>query len=179
MLYKIRVSMIVILIFMLFTFGVYGISTEKATIYKSNDIGISINREQLDVDKYLINGKLYAPVRELFEKFSDVSWNQVHKHVSIKTYKDFKECDYQKGEHFVYGLITKVDYKNNTINIEQHFDDNSREILSPLYLRDDVIIVLKRNDKCVNLDIADLKCGDLIGAVVDKDDSIRGLIITL
>lgn len=176
---KIKTTLAFIFILALFSYGAYGIKSEKVSIEKDNKISLSINAKPIDIkDKYLINGKLYVPVRDIFELIGIVVWNQENKHVALTTYKDFEECNYKKGEHFVYGLITKVDYDKKTINIEQHFDDNSREVISPLVLKDDIVIILKRNDKMMNLDIKDLKCGDCIGAVLDKDDNIRGIIIT-
>ncbi|HHV45379.1 MAG TPA: hypothetical protein GXX53_00510, partial [Tissierellia bacterium] len=69
-----------------------------------------------------------------------------------KGYMDFPEVDYTKGERFIYGTILKVDYENRKIIVEQHMDDNSQEVSPILYIREDAIIILKRNDKAMNID---------------------------
>lgn len=96
-----------------------------------------------------------------------------------KCYIDFPEADYSKGEKFVYGSILKVDYDKNEIEIEQHMDDNSIKINPILKARNDIVIILKRNDKCMNIDFQDLKVGDVFGLVLDRHGMIRGMIISV
>jgi len=96
-----------------------------------------------------------------------------------KGYMDFPEVDYEKGERFIYGTILKVDYENRRIIIEQHMDDNSQEVSPILYIREDAIIILKRNDKAMNIDFHDLRPNDLFGLVLDINGLVRGIIISV
>lgn len=79
----------------------------------------------------------------------------------------------------MYGMITKIDHEYKTIEIEQHFDDDSMEVTPILAIREDISIILQRNNKVMNIEFSDLKCGDVIGAVIDKDGLIRGMIMNL
>lgn len=176
---KMKVTMTVILILSLVTFGVYGIGNDNVSIEKDNEIKISINDQQIELDnQYLINGKLFVPIRDVFEKIGSVKWVKEDKTVRVTTYNNFAECDYTKGEHFIYGVITDIDLDKGTLLIEQHFDDNSKEVIQPLFLNKETIIMLERNDKRMNLDIKDLKCGDGFGAVLDRDNWVKGMILT-
>lgn len=91
---------------------------------------------------------------------------------------DFPEADYENGERFIYGNILKVDYKKRRLIIEQHMDDdNSQEVSPILNVREDAVIILKRNDKVMNIDLYDLKSDDMFGIVLDKLGMVRGIII--
>lgn len=94
-----------------------------------------------------------------------------------KNHIDIQEVDYKKEEIFVEGSILKIDYKSNEIIIDQYMDDNSIEISPILKIRKDVVFVLQRNDKVLNIDFKDLRIGDRCGIVLDKDRTVRGLII--
>ena len=96
-----------------------------------------------------------------------------------KGYIDFPEADYSKGERFIYGTILKVDYENRRIIIEQYMDDNTKEVSPILYIREDVVIILKRNDKAMNIDFHDLKSGDVFGIVLDRYGKVKGIIISV
>lgn len=150
----------------------------KAYFY---NIKIHVNGEEVytDTEPFIYNDRVYVPIRFVVENMGGaVKWDGSNKKVYIKSYRDFPECNPLEGENFVYGLITSIDYDEKTIEIEQHFDDNSIEVTPLLQVREDAVFVLKRNDKMMNIDFKDLKCGDDVGMVLDKDKKIRGIIIT-
>ncbi|HHV46832.1 MAG TPA: hypothetical protein GXX53_08085, partial [Tissierellia bacterium] len=68
---------------------------------------------------------------------------------------------------------------NRKIIVEQHMDDNSQEVSPILYIREDAIIILKRNDKAMNIDFYDLKSGDVFGIVLDRYGKVKGIIISV
>ncbi|NLY66753.1 MAG: hypothetical protein GX069_04270 [Tissierellia bacterium] len=94
-----------------------------------------------------------------------------------KNFIDFPEADYEKGESFIYGSILKVDYENRKLIIKQHMDHNSQRVSPILRVREDVVIVLKRNNKAMNIDFSDLKIEDSFGLVLDESNMVRGIII--
>ncbi|MBZ2175925.1 hypothetical protein K8M07_11820 [Schnuerera sp. xch1] len=98
---------------------------------------------------------------------------------SKKDYVDFPEADYSNGEKFVYGSIQKLNYENNEMIIEQHLDDNSLKISPILKVKEDVIVILQRSDKKMNIDFEDLKVGDKFGIVLDRLGVVRGIIINV
>lgn len=144
---------------------------------------IKIEIDEIDIplkeDIFIYKDRVYVPIRFIAEGMGgEVGWDNKTRKVIIKTYKDFPQCNPLEGEVFVYGLITGIDTRNRTIKIEQHFDDNSVEVTPLLKVRDDAIIVFKRNDKKMNIDFEDLKFGEDIGLVLDKNKEVRGIIIT-
>lgn len=147
-----------------------------------NGTRIEVNGEMIETDTepFIYNDRTFVPIRAIAEGLEcEVKWdNRVNK-VIINKYKDFPECDYLNGEIFVYGMITKIDHENRTIEIEQHIDDNTIDVTPILTIKDDVVILLQRNDKFMNVEFEDLKCGDVLGAVIDKDGLIRGIIMSV
>lgn len=147
-----------------------------------NGAKIEIDREIIDTDTepFIYNNRTFIPIRAVAEGLGcEVKWDDKTNKVIINKYKDFPECDYLNGEIFVYGLITKIDFESRTIELEQHIDDNSIEITPILPVKEDVVIIIQRNDKTINIEFSDLKCGDVLGAVIDKDGFIRGIIMSL
>ncbi|WP_069648910.1 copper amine oxidase N-terminal domain-containing protein [Caloranaerobacter ferrireducens] len=147
-----------------------------------NNISINVDGSKIetDVEPFIYNDRVYVPIRFVAEKLDkEVEWNNETKTVLIKSYKDFLECNYLEGEKFVYGLITSIDYENKRIVIEQHFDDNSIEVTPLLELDENAVIILKRNDKKMNIEFKDLVVGDDVGLVINKYGKIRGIIITI
>ncbi len=133
-----------------------------------------------DTEPFIYNGRTFVPIRAIAEGLGcEVNWDNVANKVIISKYKDFPECDYLSGEIFVYGMITQIDHKNRTIEIEQHIDDNTIEVTPILTVKEDAVLILQRNDKVMNIEFEDLKCGDVLGAVVDKDGLVRGIIMSL
>lgn len=146
-----------------------------------NGIGIEINGElvEFDSEPFIYNNRTYLPIRPIAEALNfNVKYDSINNRAIISRIDDIPECDYLSGEIFIYGMITQIDLENRTIEIEQHFDDNSREVTPLLPVREDVLIVFKRNDKAMTIDFSDLKCGDVLGGIVDKEGFIRGIIIS-
>lgn len=56
-------------------------------------------------------------------------------------------------------------------------DDNDIEIFPILKAREDIILIVERKDKRMNIDFEDLKLGDRLGIVLDKEGMIRGIIM--
>ena len=147
-----------------------------------NGTRIEVNGEIIEADTgpFIYNNRTFVPVRAIAEAIGcEVKWDNSANKIIINKYKDFSECDYLNGELFAYGMITKIDHINRTIEIEQHIDDNTIEVTPILKVKDDVIIVLQRNDKAMNIDFEDLKYGDVLGAVIDKDGMVRGIIMNV
>lgn len=135
---------------------------------------------ETDTEPFIYDNRTFVPIRTVSEALGcEVKWNNGENKVIISKYKDFPECDYLNGEIFVYGMITKIDYENRVIEVEQHIDDNTIEVTPVLTVKDDVVIILQRNDKAMNIDFKDLKCGDVLGIAIDKDGMVRGIIMTL
>ncbi len=153
---------------------------KEIKVYFSN-IAIEIDEEEVltDTQPFIYNNRVYLPIRTIVEGLNgEIKWDEESSKVIIKSYKDFPECDYYNGEIFVYGLITALNKEEKTLTIEQHFDDNSIDVKPFLKIKDDVVIILQRNDKKMNLDINDLKVGEDIGLILDKDSLVRGIIIS-
>lgn len=155
-------------------------------IYKSitvffNNIRVEFNGQEVnfDTEPFTYNNRIYVPIRFVVEEMGgEVFWDSKENKAILRSYVDFPDCDYLGGEIFVYGQITKIDYKNRKIDIEQHFDDNSVPITSSLYVKENAVIILQRNDKKINVNFEDLKIGDVLGIVVDKSFEVRGVILT-
>lgn len=144
------------------------------------DIKLFIDGDKVEVDAepFIYKDRVFVPVRFVSEDMGgQISWNGNTNTVDIKSYVDFPECDYLKGEMFVYGLITDIDYGKGKITIEQHFDDNSVDIKPSLKLKEDVIIILQRNNKKMNLEISDLKIGEDVGLILNSDNLVRGIVL--
>ncbi|SHH20608.1 Copper amine oxidase N-terminal domain-containing protein [Caloranaerobacter azorensis DSM 13643] len=157
--------------------GVY----KNIKVYFDNiNINVDGSEIETDTESFIYNDRVYVPIRFVAEKLGkEVKWDNETKTVFIKSYKDFSECNYLEGEKFVYGLITSIDYENRQIVIEQHFDDNSVEVTPLLELDKNAVIILKRNDKKMNIEFNDLVIGDDVGLVINKYGKIRGIIISI
>ncbi|MFA5524220.1 MAG: copper amine oxidase N-terminal domain-containing protein [Tissierellales bacterium] len=135
---------------------------------------------ETDTEPFIYNSRTFVPIRAIAESLGcEVKWDNGENKVIISKYKDFPECDYLNGEIFVYGMIRKIDHENRTIEIEQHIDDNTIDVTPILTIIDDVIIILQRSDKVMNIEFQDLKCGDVLGAIIDKDGLVRGITMSL
>lgn len=127
-------------------------------------------------------GDIYIPVQLLSTHLNfGLSLDQQNNTLTLKnndTFKDFDPSNPWAGENFVYGEILKIDKHKKTMTIEQHFDDNSISIEPNIAVSEEVIIVYQRNDKKMNLDFEDLKVGDIIGMVLNKENIAQGIILT-
>lgn len=177
---NISIFLATILIFLFTSLTSFAIShSEDIRIYYNN-IKLFINNEKINLESepFIYQDTIFIPLRSVSEAMgSIVNWDSEKSQVSIMTYKDFSECDPLKGERFVYGEITSINKFDRTLDIFQHLDDNSLVEEKPLKVSKDVIIILKRNDKKINLDFDDLKISDGVGMVVNSSDEVRGIII--
>jgi len=155
-------------------------------IYRSitvlfDNIRVEFNGKEVnfDTEPLAYNNRIYVPIRFVVEEMGgEVFWDSKEKKATLRSYVDFPDCDYLGGEIFVYGQVTDISSEDRTIEIEQHLDDNSVPINYRLYIKEDAVIILQRNDKKINVDFNDLKRGDVLGIVVDKDSEVRGIILT-
>jgi len=171
---------ILIIVFMLSTFtGFAKEGKEKIEVFFRN-IRIFVNNRELNLENeaFIYNNSTYIPLRAVSEALNCiVNWNEDTNEISISSFRDIKETDPLAGERFVYGEILNIDMKNKALHIYQHIDDNSIDEEPNLPIADDVVIILQRNDKRINLDLEDIRIGDIAGMVLNKDGKIRGIII--
>ncbi|WP_053956255.1 hypothetical protein [Inediibacterium massiliense] len=171
------------IIFILFIFTTsIGLAKENIQIIKAHlkNTNIIINHENQSLNTIYYKDHLYIPITLLSEKLNCTSTYNNHT-LTLKNnfvFEDFPDCNPYKGENFIYGEILKIDQKNKTFTIEQHFDDNSILIEPNITISENVIIILQRNDKKMNLDFDDLKIGDLVGVVLNQQNIARGIILT-
>ncbi len=144
------------------------------------NIKIIVNNKSIDLENepFIYRNRIYVPLRFISESLNaSVLWNDESNTVYINNFQDIPECNPLEGERFIYGEILNIDREKRMIHIYQHIDDNSIEENPDLLVTDDPIIILKRNDKIINLDFSDLKIGDMAGIVVNKNNKARGIII--
>ena len=134
-----------------------------------------------DSSALFYNSHIYVPLEFVSEKLNHrIDWNEKTQTVTMNNSKpllDFEDADPTMGEEFVYGEILSIDKNKRILTVDQHIDDNS----SPHYTIDvskDVIIILNRNEKAMNIDFHDLKIGDVIGIVLTKNKIARGIILS-
>ncbi len=124
---------------------------------------------------------IYLPLRSIAETLnSSIKWEgltQTAEITSPEHYIDFPESNPLKGETFVYGEIVDIDKINYTITIEQHIDDNSIYLEPKISVCKDVILILQRNDKKMNIDFDDLHFGEYVGIVLNQEKQARGIIL--
>jgi hypothetical protein len=134
-------------------------------------------------DAFIYDGRIYVPLRQLAEALSlEVSWNSAANEATLAEQSlntAIEPCDPFKGESFVYGQIVSIDYYNRTIHIEQHFDDDSREIFEALQVDDDASIVIRRRDKHWSLEFKDVKVGDVVSLVLTRENAVRSMEIDI
>ncbi|WP_432665944.1 copper amine oxidase N-terminal domain-containing protein [Wukongibacter baidiensis] len=179
---KSKIAIGIILFFAISTLGVVAAENfeEIKVLYK--DIKVYVNQKHvpLDSEPFLHNNRVYVPIRFISESLnSSVLWDNEENTVSIFTFKDFEEAKPLDGERFLYGEILSIDRDKRTLDIYQHIDDNSVHEDKNLKVSKNVIIVLQRNNVKVNLGFDDLKIGDIAGMVVNNDNEVRGIIISI
>jgi hypothetical protein len=146
------------------------------------DVTLQLNAEPPSSTSAIIyNDRMYLPIRFIGEKLNaDIHWDDFSNTVSIQSshvFKDFSEANPLENENFIYGEILAIDKMRNRITIEEHYDDRDTYIEPNLQVKEDVIIILQRNDKQMNLVFSDLRVGDHIGLVLDKGQQVRGIIL--
>lgn len=141
---------------------------------------LTINSNSFESDSYLIQDKLYVPLRELADELgAEISFDPITNNINYSSVRDMPESDPLIGEEFVYGEIESISFDSKQVIIKQHYDDNSYNVTKPLRVIDDAIIILQRNDNQINLDFKDLKIGDIVGMILNENKDIRGIIIDL
>lgn len=146
------------------------------------DVTLQMNGEPpISTSAILYNDRMYLPIRFIGEKLdAHIHWNDLSNTVTVQssqTFKDFSEANPLEREKFVYGEILAIDKMRSRITIEEHYDDRDTYIEPNLQVREDVIIILQRNDKQMNLVLSDLRIGDHIGLVLDKNHQVRGILL--
>jgi hypothetical protein len=53
------------------------------------------------------------------------------------------------------------------------------EVSPILKAREDVVIIVERNENRMNIQFKDLKVGDIVGLILDKEKLIRGIIMSV
>ena len=179
-----RIFCFVVLLTLLFS--VYSIVFSQSNQSKIDvlfdDIKLAIDGKEINADGEIFkyNGKTYAPISTVVKGMGGEGlFDKYQNKLSVTSYKDFPECDYLGKEIFVYGIITKIDYEKKEIEVEQHFDDNSMEVSPILKAREDVVIIVERNENRMNIQFKDLKVGDIVGLILDKEKLIRGMIMSV
>ncbi|QXM06486.1 hypothetical protein [Crassaminicella indica] len=174
-------SLVVLCIFM-FTASV-SFTTKSFEIIKAylNDTNVVVNQKSENLKTIYYEGNLYIPIPLLSEKLNCFSsYNKENNTLTLKNnfdFQDFPQSNPYKGENFIYGEILKIDKANKIITIEQHFDDNSISIEPNIKASENIIIIYQRNDKKMNLDFDDLKVGDIVGIVLNRENIARGMIL--
>ncbi|MTI71537.1 MAG: copper amine oxidase N-terminal domain-containing protein [Firmicutes bacterium] len=178
---KKKILIIVLLLFILSS-NVWAEDFYKDIKVHFNNIKILIDGNEIKMEEkpFIYNNRVYVPVRFVSESLNKkVKWDADNKVVLINGYKGLEECDPRAGENFVYGIITDINYDERIIAIDQQLGPDSKVINEPLKVRKDVNILLKWNDKYMNLDFKDLKVGYDFGLILDKENLVRGIIIEI
>ncbi len=131
---------------------------------------------------FIYQNRIYVSLRAAAEALGyEVLWDDHSKAATLSsaTVSLIEACDPFKGEYFVYGQILSIDYVDETINIDQHLDDNSREVYTQLPLYRNAIIVLQRGSKQFLVDFSDVKAGDTVSLIITKENTIRSMIIDI
>lgn len=177
---KKKAFIMVILIFFISTLTAFAAQNCKEIKVFYRNIKIFVNNEKVALkdEPFVYNNRVFVPVRFLSESLNSfVSWDNENNTISISSFKDFKETNPLENERFVYGEILSINKEKRTLHIYQHIDDNTVYEETDLRVAKDVIIILQRNNKKINLDFEDLKIGDIVGMVVNKENEVRGIII--
>ncbi|PAB58120.1 hypothetical protein [Anaeromicrobium sediminis] len=169
---------IALLLIILLTFPTFGIQYHNvnATLENIPFMVENINLGNINILKH--DDSIYIPINILPEKLNyKISIKDFIKVSYPKTYLDFNEASPLNGEEFAYGEIISIDKKNNTFRLEQHLDDSSPIIDYTIGTSEDCILVLKRNNRGMNIGFDDLKVGDCVGVVLTKEKLARGIIL--
>lgn len=155
---------------------------ETIDVFRGN-IKIVVNGREtsLEEEPFIYNDRVYVPLRFVSSALGkDVDWAPEARAVIISGdghYRPLEECRPDLGEIFVYGEVKSISYENFSVEIEQHFDDNSVEIQNPLQFRQDAVIVLQGGSNSENLHFYQLRPGDTGGFILNSGGQVRGAII--
>ncbi|RKD25269.1 Copper amine oxidase N-terminal domain-containing protein [Caminicella sporogenes DSM 14501] len=178
--FKIMIIYLLISIFIISSISSFAVDKcdEIQVFFKNITFKLNNKNIKLSEKPFIYKNRIFVPLRFISEKLGfKVYWNNKKNIISISTIEDFPEADYINGEKFIYGEILKIDRKNKKLNIYQHIDDNSASTESNLKISNDIKIIFQRNDKKMNLDFKDLKIGDNVGIILNKEGLIRGIIV--
>jgi len=176
--FKIILSTIIILC--ISTLTVIGIQNHEKIEVFYRDIKVYIDGKEVNPQEkpFIYNDRMYVPIRFFSESLNAlVSWDDKNNSLSISSYEDYDEAKPLDGERFVYCEILSIDREKRTLHIYQHIDDNSVYEKTDLRVSKDAIIVLQRNTRKMNLNFEDLKIGDVVGMVVNKENEVRGITV--
>jgi len=179
---RIGIILMTILIIIFISATVLGEGYLKKIEVFFDNIKVEVNGKEanFDTEPFTYNSRLYVPIRFVIENMGgEVTWDEATRKATMTSYTDFPDCDYLKGEIFVYGMITDIDFEKRSIEIEQHFDDNSIEVTPLLELKEDAVIILEMRSKRMNLELKDLKIGDSLGLILDSNGKVRGIILSI
>lgn len=155
---------------------------ETIKVYRGG-IKVVINNKQVHLEEqpFIYNDRVYVPLRFVSEKLGKkVEWGGESRTVLIWDpgfSVPLEICHPEKGEIFVYGKISRIDFSSYTIEVEQHFDDNSVQVKQPLSVREDVVVILQENGER-NIHFCQLKAGDTGGFILDSTGKVRGIIVS-
>lgn len=151
---------------------------EQINVYY-NDIKIQVEQKEIDLTNkgFIYKGHIYVPLRYLAESLDyEVKWNSTDKSTTlIKNIAN--QLTPMEGETLLYGQILKMNYLDGVITLEQHLDNESRDLYENLKIQNNAIILLSRNKKEFAVELSDVKVGDMVGLIVNKNHVIRGIII--
>ena len=150
-----------------------------------NQLRIVHNGEELMQQEapFIYEDRIYVPLRALAEALDfEVNWDgsSYEVHLSQRSANVYIEpCDPFIGEIFVYGQILAIDYEKKMIYLEQHLDDNSREIFDALMPSSEVTVVLQRRSNQFKIQFEDVKVGDVVSLIITNDNLIRSIIVDI
>ncbi|QUH25687.1 stalk domain-containing protein [Serpentinicella alkaliphila] len=171
-------AIISILVFLSFVSTFAGELYEQITVYY-NDIKIKVEQKEIDLtnQSFIYKGHIYVPLRYLAESLDyEVKWSSSNKTTTLIKNKVDK-LKPTSGETFVYGQILKMNYLDGVITLEQHLDNETRDLYENLKVQNNAIVLLNRNKKEFTVELSDVKVGDMVGLIINENNVISGIII--
>lgn len=179
---KLRILLSIILLLCISTLTVAGAQNFDDIRVFYNNIKVFVDNEAVSFndEPFVYKDRVYVPIRFFAQALNtEVFWNRENNIVSINSYRDFAETNPLEGERFVYGEVLSINKEERIVHIYQHIDDNTVYDDKDLKISEDVIIILQRNSKKINIDFEDLKVGDVLGMVVNNENEVRGIIMNI
>ncbi|SHK03521.1 Copper amine oxidase N-terminal domain-containing protein [Geosporobacter subterraneus DSM 17957] len=180
--FKIGLQALIMSVLMISLISINGSALNDPSLSQKT-IQLSLNGMPSDpLTALFFKDHIYVPIGFIAEQLGcKVDWNSRQQRLSISSssaFKDFEEANPLGGERFVYGEILSVDLDNRQLNIEEHYDDQYVYVEPNLMVLSEAVIILQRKDKAMNLDFEDLKIGDVVGLVLNKEGKVRGIILS-
>lgn len=177
-------GIVLLVAIMCVTFSIYTIFSSKDSLSEADEFSQEIilkgNGETVNIgdEAFIYEDKLYAPVSTVIKVIGGQGfWDKGKRELTIRNYKGMPECNPSNGEVFAYGFITGINFETREIEIEQYMDDNSVEVPSKLKVEENVIILFGRNKKMMNLELEDIRAGDKVGIILNKDKTIKEMVL--